>query len=75
MRVGLWLSRFGVPRRRCSERGGVRPQRAGLRRDWHHEGVRQREAQEAEALLSRVLEAVERGDLAADGPAATAVAH
>ena len=37
--------------------------------------MRRRDAKEAEQLLVRVLEAIERGDLAADGPAATAVAH
>lgn len=30
---------------------------------------------EAARLLHAVLQAIERGDLAADGPAATAVAH
>lgn len=37
--------------------------------------MRRRDAKEAEQLLARVLAAIERGDFAADGPAATAVAH
>lgn len=37
--------------------------------------MRQRDVNEAERLLRRVLDAVGRGDLSADGPAATAVAR
>ncbi len=37
--------------------------------------MRKQDAEDAERLLSRVLDAVERGDLSADGPAATAVAR
>lgn len=37
--------------------------------------MRKKDAVDAERLLSRVLDAIERGDLSADGPAATAVAR
>lgn len=37
--------------------------------------MRHQDRREAELLLSGVLDAVQRGDLAADGPAATSVAH
>lgn len=37
--------------------------------------MKKRDAEEAQALLGRVLDAVHTGYLAADGPAATAVAH
>ncbi len=42
---------------------------------WHRCTVQWTDAREAQRLLGQVLAAVQRGELGADGPAATALVH
>ncbi len=42
---------------------------------WHRGTVQWTDAREAQRLLGQVLAAVQRGELGADGPAATALVH